>query len=73
MELGIDEESFVGRYTGLGPNRGQLCLATGPDGTCVFLRGEACAVYNARPAQCAGFPVQWGASVSCPAKDGDKV
>lgn len=52
-QLGIAEfrRSYVKR------ERGQLRLADGPDGACVFLQADGrCGVYAARPTQCRSYP-----------------
>ncbi len=64
--LGLDEEDFINRHTVLAANRAQLSLAEGPEGTCIFLEGNACRVYEARPAQCRGFPRTWTVANGCP-------
>lgn len=64
---GLDEESFIQRYTRLASNRAQLSLTEKPDGACVFLDDAGrCVVYNARPEQCRRFPFDWSVS-GCPA------
>lgn len=57
--LGLPEADFIARYCELARNRAQLSLADGPDGACVFLDGNDCRVYPARPRQCRDFPSVW--------------
>jgi len=65
--LRIEERIFVDRYARLAANRGQLTLTEREDGACVFLEGPGCRVYEARPAQCRGFPLEWDVSgAGCP-------
>ena len=65
--LGLTEQAFIDRHTRLAPNRIQLALADGPDGSCVFLEGNRCSVYEARPEQCRNFPHTWRVAEGCPA------
>lgn len=58
--LRVGERECIDRYTTLAPNRGQLTLAMAEDEACVFLDGNRCAVYPARPRQCRDFPHRWG-------------
>jgi len=64
---GLSETEFIDRYTQLASNRRQLCLTEYPDGSCVFLKEEGCAYYEARPEQCRNFPHTWRVSEGCPA------
>lgn len=64
--LGLAETDFIERYCELARNRAQLTLRDGPDGTCVFLDGNDCRVYDARPRQCREFPTVWSVE-GCPA------
>lgn len=58
--LGISEKGFLDQYTAL-DEEGALILrrnpssASGPGG-CVFLAGNECTVYEARPGNCERFP-----------------
>ena len=65
--LGLSQEELIQRYTVLASNRAQLSLAEREDGVCVFLDGNECRVYDARPAQCRDFPSKWSVS-GCPAR-----
>jgi Fe-S-cluster containining protein len=67
--LDIAEEAFLDRYARLAPNRAEIVLAEREDGACVFLEGDACAVYPARPAQCRDYPVRWRVEEPCPGQD----
>ena len=64
---GLSEDEFIERHTILAMNRSQLSLAEYPDGRCVFLEENRCAVYEARPDQCRNFPHTWRVSEGCPA------
>jgi len=66
---GCSEETFIARYTVLAANRRQLSLADAPDGSCVLLENDRCALYDARPAQCRDFPYGWRVAEGCPALD----
>jgi Fe-S-cluster containining protein len=51
--------AFVRRYTRL--NHGRRALIDQPGaGDCVFLKGKACTVYDARPTQCRTYPWWFG-------------
>lgn len=63
--LRASEEDFIRDFTVLAPNRNQLCLAPGKGDDCVFLEGNRCRIYPARPAQCRDFPARWGC---CPCR-----
>jgi len=52
--LGIPEKRFLADYTGLDDN-GATILRRGQGG-CVFLDGNQCTVYEARPGNCERFP-----------------
>ncbi len=56
--LGIGLYDFTDRFCDVLENR-QLVLKQHSDEVCVFLEGERCAVYAARPAQCRDFPIGW--------------
>ena len=64
--LAVPEHDFIQRYTGLASNRRQLTLLDGTDGACIFLEGNRCAVYAARPAQCRAFPFATTTPAECP-------
>lgn len=67
--LGISEQEFIDRHTRLAPSRIQLALIDHPDGSCSFLDGNRCRIYNARPGQCRSFPFAWRVAEGCPALD----
>jgi len=64
--LGLDERELIQRFCVLARNRAQLALAEKADGSCVFLDGNDCRVYPARPLQCRQFPSAWFVP-GCPA------
>ena len=59
---GIAEPEFIQRYTRLRWDRGGLALQEQPDGACIFLEGNACAVQPVKPQQCREFPHLWNFS-----------
>ena len=65
----MSEEAFIAKYTVLAANRRQLSLADAPDGSCVLLEKNRCALYDARPDQCRDFPHGWRVAEGCPALD----
>lgn len=67
--LGMDELAFIERHTRLASNRRQLALLDQDNGSCAFLEGNRCLVYEARPEQCRTFPFAWRVSEGCPALD----
>jgi Fe-S-cluster containining protein len=67
--LGLSEQAFIDRHTRLAPNRRQLALLDQSDGSCEFLEGNRCRVYEARPVQCKTFPYAWAVSEGCPELD----
>lgn len=67
--LGISEAQFIEQHTRLAPNRRQLALLDQADGSCEFLEGNGCRVYEARPEQCRSFPYKWSVPQGCPALD----
>jgi Fe-S-cluster containining protein len=52
--LGIPQRDFMTQYTATGED-GELILKRTKEG-CVFLNGNECTVYEARPANCERFP-----------------
>lgn len=66
--MGISEQEFIDAHTRLAPNRRQLALLDQADGSCAFLDGNRCTVYEARPDQCRSFPHAWHAQ-GCPELD----
>jgi len=67
--LGVSEQEFIDCHTRLAPNRIQLALLDQADGSCAFLEGSRCSIYEARPEQCRSFPFAWSVSEGCPALD----
>ena len=67
--LGLSEDDFVARHTRLAPNRRQLALLDQEDGSCAFLEGDRCSVYEQRPEQCRTFPFAWHVAEGCPELD----
>jgi len=63
---GLSADAFIQRYTRLASNRAQLSLVDQADGACVFLEGDQCSVYEARPAQCRVFPFPSTTPEECP-------
>lgn len=62
--LGCSADDFGRRYVRRVGNRYAL-LESPRDGACVFLSGERCSVYDARPAQCRRFPF-WDTLIASP-------
>lgn len=56
--LGVDERTFVNEYVDV-ERRPRLNLKTKPGGECIFLEGNDCRIYPARPWQCQSFPQYW--------------
>ena len=67
--LKLDERDFILQYTRLASNRAQLSIKDKADGSCVFLDGDLCGVYEARPIQCRSFPAAWQVRAGCPELD----
>lgn len=67
--LALSEPEFIERHTRLAPSRKQLALLDQTDGSCAFLRGDGCSVYDARPEQCRTFPFAWHVEEGCPELD----
>lgn len=59
--LGLDEQSFIDRYTTLSPDRHSLVLLDQADGASCILLDEtgSCRVHDAKPDQCRNFPFSW--------------
>jgi uncharacterized protein len=55
----LSEFEFIQRYTRLRPDRQGLALEEKPNGECIFLEGQNCAVQPAKPQQCRDFPNGW--------------
>ncbi|MEN9573496.1 MAG: hypothetical protein RL514_1351 [Verrucomicrobiota bacterium] len=56
---GLSEPNFIEQFTRLRPDRRGLALLDKPNGECVFLDGENCAVQPVKPQQCRDFPNLW--------------
>ncbi len=67
--LGLSEAEFIDQRTRLAPDRRRLALLDQADGSCEFLEGDACAIYEARPLQCRTFPYAWSVPEGCPELD----
>lgn len=57
--LKIPEHEFIQQYTRLRQYRDGLALIDKPNGECIFLEGNNCAVQPVKPQQCADFPNKW--------------
>lgn len=57
--LRLSEHDFVQRYTRLQQDRHGLALQEKPDGACVLLEGNLCAIQAVKPQQCRDFPNLW--------------
>lgn len=69
VHLEMPEQDFIDRHTRLAPSRIQLALLDQDDGSCSFLEGHRCSVYEARPEQCRTFPFAWSVQSGCPPLD----
>jgi Fe-S-cluster containining protein len=56
---GMSEHDFIQQYTKLRASRRGLALKEQPDGACIFLEGESCAVQPVKPQKCREFPNLW--------------
>jgi Fe-S-cluster containining protein len=56
---GMDEREFIERFTRLTRERNGLALMDKPNGECIFLDGNECAVQPVKPQQCRDFPNLW--------------
>ena len=56
---GISEMEFIQQFTRLTHDRQGLALTEKPNGECIFLEGENCAVQPVKPQQCRDFPNLW--------------
>lgn len=56
---GLSEFDFIQAYTRLRVDRRGLALQEKPNGECIFLDGNDCAVQAAKPRQCRDFPNRW--------------
>ena len=65
---GLTESEFIQQFTRLTQDRRGLALLDKPNGECIFLAGENCAVQAVKPQQCRDFPNLWnfpGAEAYC--------
>jgi Fe-S-cluster containining protein len=56
---GIGEREFIEQFTRLRSDRRGLTLREKPNGECVFLDGNDCAVQSVKPQRCRDFPNLW--------------
>jgi len=56
---GVSEHDFIQQFTRLRQDRLGLALQEKPDGACIFLEGNDCAVQPVKPRQCREFPNLW--------------
>lgn len=57
--LHLPELEFIEHYTRLRPDRRGLALRERPNGECILLKGNDCAVQAVKPQQCRDFPNLW--------------
>lgn len=55
----MSEHDFIQRFTRLRHDRQGLSLMEKPNGECIFLDGDNCAVQPVKPQQCKNFPNLW--------------
>jgi len=55
----MTEFDFIQKYTRLAQDRRNLALQDKPNGECIFLEGNDCAVQAVKPKQCRDFPNLW--------------
>ena len=65
--LGIRKSEFEAQYTMTG-DEGEMILSRTKESGCVFLSGNECTVYEARPANCERFPHLLKGSGSIPSR-----
>jgi Fe-S-cluster containining protein len=56
---GWSEFDFIQNFTRLSQDRRGLALKDKPNGECIFLEGNDCAVQSVKPKQCRDFPNLW--------------
>ena len=56
---GMTGVEFIQRFARISQDRRGLSLEEKPDGSCVFLEGNVCAVQPVKPQQCREFPNLW--------------
>jgi Fe-S-cluster containining protein len=57
--LRLSEFDFIQQFTRLRSNRRGLALQEKPNGECIFLHGNDCAVQPVKPQPCRDFPNLW--------------
>lgn len=57
--LDVTEHAFIQQYTRLASDRRGLAVMDKPNGECIFLAGNDCAVQPVKPQQCRDFPNLW--------------
>ena len=55
----LSELDFIQQFTRLTDDRRGLALMDKPNGECIFLDGNDCAVQSVKPQQCRDFPNLW--------------
>jgi len=55
----LSEFDFIQQFTRLTSDRRGLALKDKPNGECIFLDGNDCAVQSVKPQQCRDFPNLW--------------
>ncbi len=55
----LSESDFIQQFTRLTEDRRGLALKDKPNGECIFLEGNDCAVQSVKPQQCRDFPNLW--------------
>lgn len=55
----LSEHDFIQQFARLRADRRGLALKEKPDGACIFLEGENCAVQPVKPQKCREFPNLW--------------
>jgi len=55
----MSEHDFIQRFARLRPDRRGLALKDNPDGSCIFLEEDSCAVQPVKPQKCKEFPNLW--------------
>ena len=55
----LSEFDFIQEFTRLRQDRQGLALKDKPNGECIFLEGNDCAVQPVKPRQCRQFPNLW--------------
>jgi len=65
--LGISTREFIAKYTMIAEDKSRILKKSEKKG-CIFLSGNDCTVYEARPLDCSGFPHLMKGAGSIPAK-----